>query len=91
MENKIYKKYLDKIGKYLFKTLILILIIVMIYETGLFVTALYLGDLEKAEKIVESYSIFKKAVITLLSGFFIIWFGGIIKYLFSTFILEKHE
>jgi len=87
---KIFKKPYN-IGKYLFKAFFLVFIFFILYGAGLVITGLYLGDIGKAEKIVEHYNIFHKMIITLSSGFCIIFFGVVVKYLFNFLILEKEN
>ncbi len=85
------KKILDKAGKYLFKTFVLYFIIMLFYGSSLMIVALYLGDWDEAEYIFRNNTIFSKALIIIISGFMIMWFSVIVKYLFETFILEKFK
>jgi len=85
------KKISNKFFEYGIKIFFLCLIISLLFGASLFITAIYLGDLSKAEEILNGYDFLQKSLIVFLSGFLIIWFSEIVKYLFITFVYEKED
>jgi hypothetical protein len=84
-----HNKTFDKLLHWILKIGVVAFIIGMSIASGIAITALFLGDWDKAEKIFINYNLFHKIFVTLISGFFIIFFGNIMTWTAKTFLLNK--
>ena len=83
----------DMVSKLIVGTFALVLYLELVYQFGLAITAMFLGDYFKAQSAVNSHSYIYKIILTLLSGciFAVFFVISNIFYRFGLMIFGKHD